>query len=59
MSYIFRIILTRHKITMKIIDKLLFLLVSLALMAQEVLSNIPNPYKVLGIPKDANEDQIK
>jgi curved DNA-binding protein CbpA len=25
----------------------------------DVIAKGPNPYKVLGIPKDANEDQIK
>ena len=44
---------------MKIINKALFLISALALMTQEVLGKIPNPYKVLGITKDATEEQIK
>ena len=34
------------------------ILMFLALLAA-VLAKIPNPYKVLGVPQDANEDQIK
>lgn len=37
---------------------LLVVLACLCLVS-EVLSKIPDPYKVLGVPRDANEDQIK
>ena len=35
------------------------LLVFLFTLLAEVAAKIPNPYKVLGIPQNANEDQIK
>jgi molecular chaperone DnaJ len=39
--------------------KILFLIVVLLAIFSAALGKIPNPYKVLGIPQDANEDQIK
>lgn len=40
-------------------NKLLFVLVVLLALFSAVLGKIPNPYKVLGIPQDATEEQIK
>lgn len=28
-------------------------------LVSEVIAKIPDPYKVLGVPRDSNEDQIK
>lgn len=45
---------------MKIISKLLLLFTFwIALLVPEALAKTPNPYKVLGIKKDATEDEIK
>ena len=41
---------------MRIIPLIIVILLTLF---SEVAMKIPNPYKVLGIPKDANEDQIR
>jgi curved DNA-binding protein CbpA len=35
------------------------LLLTFALLFAETLAKIPDPYKVLGIPRDASEDQVK
>lgn len=40
-------------------NKIAFLLVVLLCLFASVLAKIPDPYKVLGIPRDANEEQIK
>lgn len=45
---------------MKIISKLLLLFTLwIALLVPEAFAKTPNPYKVLGIKKDATEDEIK
>ena len=44
---------------MKVLSKLAVLVVLIFCMLQGALAKTPNPYKVLGISKTANEDEIK
>jgi DnaJ-class molecular chaperone len=40
-------------------NKIAVLLIVLLTFLATALAKIPNPYKVLGIPQDASEEQIK
>lgn len=40
---------------MKLIQYLVFLIIAMTSLFTRVLAKGPNPYKVLGVPKDANE----
>ncbi len=40
-------------------NKIAYLLIVLLFLLATALAKIPDPYKVLGIPRDANEEQIK
>ncbi len=44
---------------MKIFKNIVLFVVFYVVLIVEVLSKIPDPYKVLGIPRNSNEDQIK
>jgi len=37
----------------------IFLLLAFIFIAAEAATKMPDPYKVLGIPRDADDDQIK
>jgi preprotein translocase subunit Sec63 len=45
---------------MKVFKALLLILVAwMSFLTEAAATKIPNPYKVLGVPKDANDDAIK